>query len=522
MFEKSICDCCVCPMQFVLEQFRGEEVLVDSEFGVEFTIQITEVKNFIVSGIDKSPGSSGNPIHIAICNIVFISPLSTTRIPDVKPIQKNTKGECVCCEDPMTNVANALKGKEVISGASGNSLIIEKVGEGIVVGTFVSPPPVLGSTIIFSSCKIVRIAEITNPLLEKLNHWENLKQMSVNFAKSICDCCVSQMQFVLEQFRGEEVLIVPEFFGSFTIQITEVKNFIVSGLSSGNPIHIAICNIVSVSPLSTTRIPDVKPIQKNTKGECVCCEDPMTNVANTLKGKEVCISSPFPVIIEKVGEGIVVGTFVSSGSTIIFSSCKIGGIEVVANPLLEKLNHWENLKQMSVNFKKSICDCCVCPMQFALEQFKGEEVLIVSEFGTFTIQITEIKNFIVSGINRFPGDDPNLIHSAICNIVSVSPLSTTRIPDVKPIQKNTKGECVCCEDPMTNVANVLKGKNVSISRLSPVIIEKVGEGIVIGTFVSSVPPFGSTIIFSSCKIRGIEEITDGTLSLKETAQKCKH
>ncbi|NDI33916.1 hypothetical protein [Chengkuizengella sediminis] len=514
MFEKSICDCCVCPMQFVLEQFRGEEVDIFSlELGgdiINFNIQITEVKNFIVSGIDKSPVGSDNPIHIPICNIFFVIPPT---IPDVKPIQKNTKGECVCCEDPITNVANALNGKEVsiLEGL----FIIEKVGEGIVIGQ--NPNEI----VVFSSCKISGIEEMTNGALSL----PIPKEMSFNIEKSICDCCVCPMQFALEQFKGEEVFILSETLTS-TIQIIEVNNFIVSGIvvgepSQGNPIHIPICNILFVSPISTTRIPDVKPIQKNTKGECVCCEDPITNVANALIGKEVSIrieltlsSLIIEFIIEKVGEGIVFGNITSIeppfGSTIILSSCKIPGIEEMTNEPLSP----PNLKERFVNFEKSICDCCVCPMQFALEQFRGEEIVIRSEFGGFNIQITEVKNFIVSGIDKSPVGSGNPIHIPICNIVQFLPISEKKIPDVKPIQKNTKGECVCCEDPTTNVANALIGKEVTFFNLT-FIIEKVGEGIVIGQNPDLI------FVFSSCKISGIEEMkwNSFVFSTEVTAQK---
>ncbi|MDP5277180.1 hypothetical protein [Chengkuizengella axinellae] len=225
MFEKSICDCCVCPMQFVLEQYKGEEVFIRTDLGSSL-IQITEVNNFIVSGIDTFSLGSNNPIQISICNIVFVSPSSATKIPNVKPIQKNTKGECFCCEDPITNVANALEGKEVIifGVPDDSSLIIEKVGEGIVAGTFVSSPPDLfGPTIIFSSCKIGGIEEMTTSTLFPTNY------MSASLKKTICDCCVCPMQLVLEQYKREEIRINLVFGGETTIQITEVKNFIVTG-----------------------------------------------------------------------------------------------------------------------------------------------------------------------------------------------------------------------------------------------------------------------------------------------------
>ncbi|NDI34552.1 hypothetical protein [Chengkuizengella sediminis] len=162
-------------------------------------------------------------------------------------------------------------------------------------------------------------------------------------------------------------------------------------------------------------------------------------------------------------------------------------------------------------FDKSICDCCVCPMQCVFEQFIEENVNILTNLNdTFLIEIREVKNFIVSGIDLMTG---NIIHIPICNIVAFAAILTI-LPDLKPIQPNTKGECVCCEDPITNLANSLIGKLVRITD-TDVTILKVGEGIVIGQEDSSI------FIFSSCAIDAIEELpaTSLTSSEEETAQK---
>ncbi|NDI33586.1 hypothetical protein [Chengkuizengella sediminis] len=111
-FDESICDCCVCPMQCVLKQLIGEKVqIVNASSGFIFSleIQIKEVKNFIVSGTDPS----GVRINFPICKIIAVIPPSGAFPLNLKPIQKSTKGECVCCEDPITDLANSLRGREV-------------------------------------------------------------------------------------------------------------------------------------------------------------------------------------------------------------------------------------------------------------------------------------------------------------------------------------------------------------------------------------------------------------------------
>ncbi|NBI28495.1 hypothetical protein [Chengkuizengella marina] len=157
-----------------------------------------------------------------------------------------------------------------------------------------------------------------------------------HFDKTKCDCCVCPMQCVLEQFINEEVIILTNFPGPAVIQIkiNKVENFIVSGLdiADNNIAHVSICNIVTATIVTTRKLPDVKPIQQNTKGECVCCEDPITNVANSLLGKPICITGGVGcdiVIIVKVGEGIVIAEDITKRN-VVFSSCALSIIKEVS------------------------------------------------------------------------------------------------------------------------------------------------------------------------------------------------
>ncbi|NBI28338.1 hypothetical protein [Chengkuizengella marina] len=124
-------------------------------------------------------------------------------------------------------------------------------------------------------------------------------------------------------------------------------------------------------------------------------------------------------------------------------------------------------------FDESKCNCCVCPMQCILEQLKGETVDISTttiEFLTNVI-INEVKEFVLfSSEGIIP----------ISQITSVSILPPIQVK-LKPI-RISKGECSCCEDPITMLLSTLIGKVVDI-RIQPNItvfgtVFEVGQGIV--------------------------------------------
>ncbi|NBI28335.1 hypothetical protein [Chengkuizengella marina] len=147
-------------------------------------------------------------------------------------------------------------------------------------------------------------------------------------------------------------------------------------------------------------------------------------------------------------------------------------------------------------FDKSICDCCVCPMQCVLEQLVGVgDVNIITPTANNLVIINQVKDLIAFTSN---GNIP------ICHITATQ-FSQKLVPDgikLKPIKKS-KGECDCCEEPITNLANSMIGEMVEIEFISPFPfpfvdeIINVGEGIVVGRF------FNETDIFSSCAITRI-------------------
>ncbi|NDI35640.1 hypothetical protein [Chengkuizengella sediminis] len=149
-FDETICDCCVCPMQCVLEQLVGEEnirIFALNGFTEEGTL--TGVDNFIAL-LDAGGIVNKVPIH-NICAVRFEGIFDFK----LKPIRKSKSGECSCIEDPITNLAKSMIGEEtpIEAGSfSESNVTIKDVGEGIVIVSFLSGGVIFTAAI--SSCKI--------------------------------------------------------------------------------------------------------------------------------------------------------------------------------------------------------------------------------------------------------------------------------------------------------------------------------------------------------------------------------
>ncbi|MFS1513393.1 hypothetical protein VQL36_13245 [Chengkuizengella sp. SCS-71B] len=162
-------------------------------------------------------------------------------------------------------------------------------------------------------------------------------------------------------------------------------------------------------------------------------------------------------------------------------------------------------------FDKSICDCCVCPMQCALEQLIEPQTqinVIVTTLGAITIllgtfTLTEVKGFIATTSVE--------IDVAICKIITVGFQTLPTDFKLKPVRKDIVGECVCCEDPMTNLLVGKIGTNISIpsgggpSGIISAGVKDVGEGIVLLENINMgggipITPFGIT---STCLLDAI-------------------
>ncbi|NDI36280.1 hypothetical protein [Chengkuizengella sediminis] len=158
-FDRTICDCCVCPMQSVMQQLvgRNDVAITTTAFSDVDTSSITTIDsadNFIV---ETSRGS------YPICNVTAVGVQGGDFNLTLKPIQLDNKGECSCCEDPTTNKLKSLIKKTVEIEYDGDGSlffetgIIEKVGEGIV--TIENPSPSMSSLthIAISTCHIGRV-----------------------------------------------------------------------------------------------------------------------------------------------------------------------------------------------------------------------------------------------------------------------------------------------------------------------------------------------------------------------------
>ncbi|NDI35785.1 hypothetical protein [Chengkuizengella sediminis] len=149
-FDRTICDCCVCPMQCVMQQLVGQtDVQIITPVSNEFNITILSVDNFIA---DTSAG------FYAICNVTAVRSDTLGIDTTLKPVRLDVKGECSCCEDPATNefikLINQEVGIEFISFGSGISQgTVLNVGEGIVI----SDDGGGGGSIAISTCQVTKI-----------------------------------------------------------------------------------------------------------------------------------------------------------------------------------------------------------------------------------------------------------------------------------------------------------------------------------------------------------------------------
>ncbi|MFS1511343.1 hypothetical protein VQL36_02725 [Chengkuizengella sp. SCS-71B] len=146
------------------------------------------------------------------------------------------------------------------------------------------------------------------------------------------------------------------------------------------------------------------------------------------------------------------------------------------------------------HFDKSLCDCCVCPMQCVLKQLIGENINVSVLFGSEIILVPviveRVENFIL-----FTDNGDFAIHSIIAISMEFDPQV-----QLKKIQKNI-GECACIEDPMTNLLNSKINQTVNIVGLDVVIL-KVGEGLVLAEGDIN----GTTLFFiiSTCFVTAID------------------
>ncbi|MGO5067119.1 hypothetical protein FDF31_05205 [Clostridium sporogenes] len=163
-FATNICDCCVDPMENLLNQLRS---ILTPEATIQVTLDTGATQSFQVNqivSIQDSIINIQNTSFISICNI------SRVRWRDINTINQInllpavcTCGECDCCERPLrenlnnfinNNIALQFEGQQDLNIFQ--NLTVRKVGLGILVGENITD----GAPDAYSICKITRFNAI--------------------------------------------------------------------------------------------------------------------------------------------------------------------------------------------------------------------------------------------------------------------------------------------------------------------------------------------------------------------------
>ncbi len=130
----SLCDCCVEPMQDVLEQLVGRVVRIgttDTSSGLYPSATILDVDDFIVTIRQGS-----NTIALPICLVAGVQAPQVQNIQLLEPPVDEAGGECDCCERPLREFFEGISKADVdVLGTAFNNLtnvLILDTGEGIV------------------------------------------------------------------------------------------------------------------------------------------------------------------------------------------------------------------------------------------------------------------------------------------------------------------------------------------------------------------------------------------------------
>lgn len=158
--EGCLCDCCVFPMQNVLEQLIGETVILGTIADAPnvpplfFLFTITAVNDFLVTVTD---GVTTFVVNISdITGVGFLPPGPTINL--LPPVDSGC--DCDCRERPIRELLDTLIGSTVNLLAGNGSIAagfnVEQTGLGIVLGTLpISPDTIVRFAI--STCKIVAV-----------------------------------------------------------------------------------------------------------------------------------------------------------------------------------------------------------------------------------------------------------------------------------------------------------------------------------------------------------------------------
>nr|WP_307557280.1 bclA protein [Paenibacillus sp. V4I7] len=161
--EFSVCDCCVSPMQNVLEQLIGVTVILSTVADAPnvqpllFQVTINEVNDFLVTVIDEETNTT-SIVSIADVNAVLFLPGPEIELDT--PI--NFPGECDCRERPLRELFDTLINTTVNFRSSNGSMAenfnVERTGLGIIYGQL----DIGGGTVVNAAISICQITQV-NP-----------------------------------------------------------------------------------------------------------------------------------------------------------------------------------------------------------------------------------------------------------------------------------------------------------------------------------------------------------------------
>jgi hypothetical protein len=156
----SLCDCCVSPLQFVLQQLVGQTVILGTIADAPnaqplfFLFTIVEVNDFLVTVTD---GVTTYVVNISdVTGVGFLPPGPTINL--LPPV--NSGCECDCRERPIRQLLNTLIGSTVIllsSTGSTTNFNVEQTGLGIVLGTLPINSDIFRFAV--STCKITAVGQ---------------------------------------------------------------------------------------------------------------------------------------------------------------------------------------------------------------------------------------------------------------------------------------------------------------------------------------------------------------------------
>lgn len=184
----------------------------------------------------------------------------------------------------------------------------------------------------------LRKHQLLNSCLEKLTPPQGCNFFPPRPCGSLCDCCVSPLQSVLQQLVGQEVILAtiadapntPPLFFLFTI--IEVNDFLVTVTDGTTTYEVNISDVIGVGFLPPGPTINLLP-PVNFGCECDCRERPIRQLLDTLIGSTVNLlvsngSTAIDFNVEQTGLGIVLGTLLINDTIVRFaiSTCKITAV----------------------------------------------------------------------------------------------------------------------------------------------------------------------------------------------------